>query len=188
VRRFKPIAVEEEIINRILETATYAPSAHNRQPWRFAVITQTQIKNRLYEFLSDAFYQDLLADNLDAVEIETRLNRSKNRINQAPLIILLSMDMSEMDVYPDEKRANAERIMAIQSTATAGLQLQLAAHAEGLASVWTCAPLFSPNAVKMALDLPKNWEPQAMFFVGYPDKEPNPKELKPLKNVILYAK
>jgi F420 biosynthesis protein FbiB-like protein len=175
IRHFEPTAVNEDVLNRMLETATFAPSAHNRQPWRFAVLTHAQPKIRLSKFLSIDYRRDLAEDQLSDAEIEIRLNRSINRIINAPVVIVLSMDTSEMDIYPDEKRANAERIMAVQSTAAAGLQLQLAAHAEGLSSVWTCAPLFSPHTVKAALDLPDLWEPQAMFFIGYPDKKNSPK-------------
>jgi len=92
--------------------------------------------------------------------------------------------MSEMDVYPDARRAAAERMMAIQSTANAGLQLLLAAHAEGLGAVWTCGPLFAPEAVRSALKLPERWEPQAMFFVGHPSEAPRPKQMKPIESVI----
>src|SRR5687768_2063471 len=38
IRRFKPDPVPASVIEEILTTATYAPSAHNRQPWRFAVL------------------------------------------------------------------------------------------------------------------------------------------------------
>src|SRR5512133_1389399 len=168
IRRFASKDVDREILIRILETATHAPSAHNRQPWRFAVLTQPEPKSRLSDLLAAGFRRDLAADGLPETEIEAQLQRSHNRITSAPVIIVLCMDASEMDVYPDEKRSCAERTMAVQSVAAAGLQLQLAAHAEGLASVWACWPLFSPEAVCAALDLPKTWEPQAMFFIGYP--------------------
>jgi coenzyme F420-0:L-glutamate ligase / coenzyme F420-1:gamma-L-glutamate ligase len=39
VRRFKTDLIPAPVIQRIIETATYAPSAHNLQPWRFAVVT-----------------------------------------------------------------------------------------------------------------------------------------------------
>jgi coenzyme F420-0:L-glutamate ligase / coenzyme F420-1:gamma-L-glutamate ligase len=183
IRRFQPKDVDREILNRILETATHAPSAHNRQPWRFAVLTQPEPKSRLSDFLSAEFRRDLTTDGLPETEIEARLQRSKNRIVEAPVVIILCMDASEMDVYPDDKRSKAERTMAIQSVAAAGLQLQLAAHAEGLASAWTCGPLFSPGTVKTALDLPENWEPQAMFFIGYAAGEAREKELKSLYEI-----
>jgi coenzyme F420-0:L-glutamate ligase/coenzyme F420-1:gamma-L-glutamate ligase len=186
IRRFLSKEVGKETLVRILETATHAPSAHNREPWRFAVLTQPEPKFRLSDFLGAEFRRDLAADGLPQAEIESRLQRSRNRIVDSPVVVILCMDVSEMDSYPDEKRAQAEQTMAIQSVATAGLQLQLAAHAEGLSSVWTCGPLFSPETVKAALNLPEAWEPQAMFFIGYAGEEPRPKELKPLEAVVRY--
>jgi coenzyme F420-0:L-glutamate ligase/coenzyme F420-1:gamma-L-glutamate ligase len=186
IRRFLSKEVGKETLVRILETATHAPSAHNREPWRFAVLTQPEPKFRLSDFLGAEFRRDLAANGLPQAEIESRLQRSRNRIVDSPVVVILCMDVSEMDSYPDEKRAQAERTMAIQSVATAGLQLQLAAHAEGLSSVWTCGPLFSPETVKAALNLPEAWEPQAMFFIGYAGEEPRPKELKPLEAVVRY--
>jgi coenzyme F420-0:L-glutamate ligase / coenzyme F420-1:gamma-L-glutamate ligase len=183
IRRFQPKPVDMDVLTRILTTATHAPSAHNRQPWRFAVLTHPQPKSRLSDLLAADFHRDLAADELPEPEIEARLQRSKNRINAAPVVIVLCMDMSGMDVYPDEKRSVAERVMAVQSVATAGLQLQLAAQTEGLGSVWTCSPLFAPQTVQTALELPADWEPQAMFFLGWPAEAPKTKELKPLDEI-----
>ena len=115
-----------------------------------------------------SFRKDLERDQLPEAEIETLLEKSRARINSAPLVIILCMDMSEMDVYPDTRRAEAERMMAIQSTANAGLQILLAAHAEDLGAVWTCSPLFASIVVVTALNLPRTWEPQAMLLIGYP--------------------
>jgi F420 biosynthesis protein FbiB-like protein len=186
IRRFQPKAVDREILTRIIDVATHAPSAHNRQPWRFAVLTQPQLKSHLSSLLDVEYRRDLAADDLSEAEIETRLQRSQARIMDAPVVIILCMDLSEMDVYTDEKRSCAERTMAVQSVAAAGLQLQLAAHAEGLGSVWTCAPLFSPGTVITALNLPESWEPQAMFFIGYPAREAKEKALKPLDEVVKF--
>ena len=47
VRTFSDQPVDEEIINSILEAGRCAPSAKNRQPWRFVVITDENIRMRL---------------------------------------------------------------------------------------------------------------------------------------------
>ena len=132
------------------------------------------------------FQRDLEKDNLSKDEIEKKVASSRNRIINAPVVIILSVDMSEMDKYPDTKRKKAEYIMATQSAANAGMQLLLAAHAEGLGSVWVCSPLFVPNIVQKALDLPQTWEPQAMYFLGYPDVVPSVRERKPIKEIIKF--
>ena len=188
VRRFRPQPVETAILIRILETAAHAPSAHNRQPWRFAVVTNAQQKSGLAELLAIDFQRDLAGDGLEAAEITARLDRSKNRIIEAPVIVILCMDMSEMDVYPDDRgeRAQAERTMAIQSVAAAGALLQLAAHAEGLSSVWICSPLFAPLTVHNALSLQASWEPQAMFFLGYGASAPKEKAFKPFEDIVKF--
>jgi len=186
-RRFKPQAVDLTIVTRLLETATHAPSAHNRQPWRFAVLSESQAKSRLGEAMAAELRRDLAADRLSDPEIETAVQRSQNRINQAPLIIVMCMDASEMAIYPDERRQEAERTMAVQSTALAGMLLQLAAHAEGLGSVWICAPLFAPQAVCKVLALPSTWEPQGMFFLGYAEGTPKAKALKDINKVTRFV-
>ncbi len=120
VRRFTQDEVPDEVIRRIVETACYAPSAHNRQPWRFCVLKQAGAKARLAEAMAVEFRNDLLRDGLPDEEVDKRIEQSRSRINSSPVVIVLCMDMSEMDVYPDERRAGAERMMAIQSTAAAG--------------------------------------------------------------------
>ncbi len=62
--------------------------------------------------------------------------------------------------------------MAMQSASLAGGQLLLAAHAEGLGACWMCGPLFAPQAVRDALDLPADWEPQALIVLGWPAEQP----------------
>jgi F420 biosynthesis protein FbiB-like protein len=148
------------------------------------VLQNAAIKSHLADSMAIEFRSDLLKDHVPAPEADARVEQSRSRITAAPLVIVLCMDLSEMDSYPDPRRAEAERMMAIQSTAAAALQLLLAVHAEGLAGVWTCGPLFAPQAVRTALELDHAWEPQAMFFIGYADQNPRPKELKPLNAVV----
>ncbi len=184
VRRFRPEPVADPAIERILTTAVCAPSAHNGQPWRFCVLNKPEPKARLADAMAADFRRDLLQDNRSLEDVEARVAASRARINSSPVVIVLCMDMSEMDAYPDARRAGAERMMAIQSTAAAGVQLLLAAHAEGLAGVWTCGPLFAPETVRNTLGLDAHWEPQAMFFIGYPARQAKPKEMKPLESVV----
>lgn len=136
--------------------------------------------------MSLEFQRDLEADGLPHEEIQKRITRSRERILSAPVVIILNLDMSEMDVYPDKKRRQAEFRMAMQSVASAGLQLLLAAHAEGLGGVWVCSPLFVPETIQRVLALPETWEPQAMFFVGYPAELPEARERKSIQEITLY--
>lgn len=186
VRRFKPEAVPLAVLDSILETAVWAPSAHNRQPWRFAVLQEKDRKERLAESMGKEFRRDLRRDGLPAEDIEKQVDRSRRRILEAPLVILLCLDPSELDMYPDPTRCQAEHTMAVQSVAMAGGALMLAAHAYGLGSVWICAPLFAPFAVIQALDLPPTWEPQGMILMGYPARIPEPRPRRSLADVTRF--
>ena len=132
------------------------------------------------------FERDLTRDGLSPEKIQAQIKRSKERITSAAVAILLCLDMSEMDSYPDEIRNKAEYMMAVQSVAAAGLQLLLAAHAEGLGGVWACWPLFAQDTIQKTLILPEAWEPQGMCFVGYPADIPEARERKPLVDVAIY--
>jgi nitroreductase len=77
-------------------------------------------------------------------------------------------------------------MMAIQSVAAAGLQLLLAVHAEGLGGVWACWPLFAQETIQKTLNLSETWEPQAMFFIGFPEIIPDVRDRKPLKNITIF--
>ena len=132
------------------------------------------------------FQRDLAKDAVPAEKIQAQIKRSKERITSAPVAILLCLDMSEMDFYPDEKRNKAEYIMAVQSVAAAGLQLLLAAHAEGLGGVWACWPLFAQETIQRNLKIPETWEPQGMFFLGYPESIPDLRDRKGIENVSLF--
>ncbi len=186
IRHFVSEVIPAPVIQRILETAVRAPSAHNRQPWRFAIITDPHVKFQLADALGAEFRRDLTADQISTEEIEIRIEQSRKRITSAPVVIVLCLDPSDIDVYPDDKRNKAEFIMAVQSVAATGLQLLLAVHAEGLAGVWTCGPLFAPQVVIKSLDLPREWEPQAMFFIGRSSSIPSPKHLIPIEKITIW--
>lgn len=47
VRHYKKKAIPEDVIKNILEAGRLAPSANNRQPWKFIVITDEELKMQL---------------------------------------------------------------------------------------------------------------------------------------------
>ncbi|MCA9974881.1 MAG: nitroreductase family protein, partial [Anaerolineales bacterium] len=140
IRRYTPDPIPDEIIEALLTAASWAPSAHNRQPWRFAVIRHMEAKQRLAAAMGQRLRDDLRSDNVPADIIEKDVNRSYQRITNAPLLIILCLTMQDMDSYPDPVRQQHEWTMAVQSTAMAGQNLQLAAHTLGLGACWMCAP------------------------------------------------
>lgn len=184
IRRYTDAPVAEDVVERILDAAISAPSAHNRQPWRFAVLRTQSAKQRLAEAMAARLSADRSHDGDAAVDIETDVARSIARITGAPVLILVAMAMEDMDSYPDQRRAEAEYLMAVQSTAMAMQNIQLTAHALGLGASIMCAPLFCQETVRAALDLPKSWEPQALITLGVPANAGKPFHRRPLNDVM----
>ncbi|MGA7193941.1 MAG: nitroreductase family protein [Anaerolineales bacterium] len=180
VRRFKPEPIPDSVIERILTTATYAPSAHNRQPWRFVIIKNTDVRSRLAKTLTDKMCLDMQAESATESELEKRVTNSLRRIDEAPVIIMLCRDVTDVRVNTPE-----ETIMNIQSTALAGFQLLLAAHAEGLGGNWICWPLYATKETQSVLNLPETWEPQAMIMIGSSFETPAMRERKTLEEIVI---
>ncbi len=184
IRAFKDTPVPRNALESALTYATLAPSAHNRQPWRFVVITKKEQKISLANSMGGRLKRERHQDGDDQKVIEKDADQSFTRLTQAGAIILLSLTMEDMDSYPDAPRNLHERHMAIQSVAMAGQNLLLGLEAEGLGACWMCAPLFAPEEVAACFDLPPAWEPQGLIIVGYPLKPAPKKSRKSPEEVI----
>jgi coenzyme F420-0:L-glutamate ligase/coenzyme F420-1:gamma-L-glutamate ligase len=185
IRRYQDRPVAQQTLENVLTAALWAPSAHNRQPWRFAVVTSPDQRRDLALAMGTRLRADLAADHVPFDLIEKDANRSYSRISSAPALILVCLSMVDMDRYPDAKRSGNERTMAVQSTAMAVQNLLLASQAEGLGACWMCAPLFCPDLVSTQLDLPADWEPQALVTLGYPAEEKHSTR-QPLETRVLW--
>ena len=186
VRRFRPDPIEPALVRGLLEAARWAPSPHNRQPWRFVVQQKADSRQRLAQAMGERLRLERLADGTEPQAVEADVSRSYARITGAPLAVLLCMTLEQMDRYPDARRSRAERRMAVQGVAMAGQNLLLAAHAAGLGACWICAPLFAPEVVRQVLELPEDWDPQGLVVIGWPAEAPPERERMPLEQVTLY--
>jgi coenzyme F420-0:L-glutamate ligase/coenzyme F420-1:gamma-L-glutamate ligase len=185
IRRYSNQPIPVETLNVLLEAATWAPSAHNRQPWRFCVVTSAEGKAKLSAAMGEQWRADLSADGADPEFIERRIAISHARTTSAAALVIANLTMSDMDRYPDPVRAKAEWAMSVQSVALACQNLLLAAEAHGVGACWMCAPLFVPDLVRRVLELPADWEPQALITLGYP-AESKQKERAPLASCVVW--
>jgi coenzyme F420-0:L-glutamate ligase/coenzyme F420-1:gamma-L-glutamate ligase len=186
VRDYRPEPLPPELVNRLLEAAVLAPSAHNCQPWRFAVVTSPEAKEKLARAMGELLEGDLTGYGLAPQEIESRVRGSLERLTGLPCLIVACLTMADMPVYADERRAQIERAMAVQSVAAALQNLLLAAQALGLGACWRCDPLYCPQVVAGALTLPEDWQPQALITLGYPASPGERKGREPLATRVVY--
>ena len=187
VRRYLPREVPERLVNEVLEAARWAPSPHGRQPWRFAVITKREAKERLAEAMGGEWRANLEMDGQSPEVVERRLEGSRLRLLDAPVLVLLCLYLEDLDVYPDAGRQQNETAMAVQSLGAAAQNALLAAYDLGLDAGWMCAPLFCPEKVVEALGLVPELIPHALLTLGYAEGDP-PKRRgrKPLRDLIVY--
>lgn len=184
VRALLPTPAPRELIEQAIAAAGWAPSPHGRQPWRFAVIEALARKEHLVEAMSETWRQQLELDGQDAAIVAIRLEKSRQRLLEAPLIVVPCLYLGDLDVYPDKDRQNAERTMAIQSLGAAIQNLMLSLYSSGLDSGWMCAPLFCPEVVRDALCLDSSLIPQALLPVGYAAKDPVRRPRLPVDTLI----
>lgn len=187
IRTYRPECPPDAALDRIFTSAAAAPSAHNRQPWRYLVIRDAALKVRLATAMGAQLAADRRADGDGEEAIARDIARSFQRITGAPVLILVALTMAEMDRYPDADRGQAEFLMAVQSTAMATQNLLLAAHAEGLGACFLCAPLFCVAAVREVLPIPAEWEPQGLVTLGFPAGPGKAKRRKAPAEVVLFA-
>lgn len=157
VRRFEPQKeVARGLVEKLLEAAVEAPSAGNLQVWRFWVVSNKELKEKLAQA---AYYQDFVA--------------------LAPVVIVVGADLDQAFRGYGERGKN---VYALQDTAAAAENILLAASDLGLGSCWVGA--FDERAVSEVLGLPPSIRPLAILPIGYPVGEGRKPPRKPLNQVV----
>jgi coenzyme F420-0:L-glutamate ligase/coenzyme F420-1:gamma-L-glutamate ligase len=187
VRRYLDKEVSEDSVERVLEAARWAPSPHGRQPWRFAVVTREETKARLAEAMGEEWRTNLEMDGQSAEVVEKRLEGSRRRLLDAPVLVLLCLYLEDLDAYPDAARQRNETTMAVQSLGAAAQNVLLAAYSQGLDTSWMCAPLFCPDRVAAALGLDPKLVPHALLTLGYAEADPPKRRARrSLEDLVVY--
>ena len=155
VRQYLDKAVPDDIIETLLRAGMAAPTAVNKQPWHFVVVTDRQVLDGL-----------------------AQANPNARMAARAPLAIVVCGDMNKA------LRGDAREFW-VQDASAATENILLAAHGVGLGAVWTgtypnqqrCA------AVSKVLALPETIIPLCTIVIGYPVKPQEPKDKWKPENV-----
>jgi len=184
VRSFLPDSVPSVVVRRAIEAGGWAPSPHGRQPWRFAVVESAERRAGLAEAMAATWDEQLRLDGQDENIVRIRLEKSKQRLIEAPVLVIPCLYLADLDVYPDPNRQEAERIMAIQSIGAAIQNFLLSIYASGFDGGWMCAPLFCPEVVAGNLGLAEGLIPHALLPVGKAAKDPARRPRMPVDGLI----
>jgi nitroreductase len=145
IREFQKKKIPEEIVDKLIDSLIWAPSAGNLQSRKFFFIKDERIKKKI------------------AV---AALNQ--NFIAEAPLVIIgctdsrISYKYGERGIY----------LYSIQDVAVSIMGMMLVAQENGLGSTWVGA--FHEEEVFNILNMPNFLRPVAIVPVGYPLKVPHP--------------
>ncbi len=186
VRQLQSRVVPPELVRQCIAAASWAPSPHGCQPWRFAVLTQAAAKERLADAMGATWQSQLALDGQPATVVATRKEKSEARITSAPVVIIPCLYLADLDHYTDVERQAAETTMAVQSLGAAVQNLLLQAYALGLDTGWMCAPLFCPEIVGAALALDPALTPHALITLGYRAGEPKRRPHRPVDELIVH--
>jgi nitroreductase len=147
-RDYKPDAVPKEAIEKCLEAARLAPSACNKQPWRFIVV---QDRAKLDAICGKALLPGLPMPWLKKAPVIVALcsQRSVETHWLAPLLSGVQYDLLDCGI--------------------AGEHFILAAQAQGLGSCWI--GWFRPGPLKRILEIPRTLKPLSLISLGYPAGE-----------------
>lgn len=181
---FENKIVDKKIIKECIELAGWAPSAHNGQFWKYCIIEKGSLRKKLIDKMNEKLRQDLLNNGKSEVFIKAKINKTRINFLEAPILILLCLDTTDLEQYPDTERAQNEFILGVQSISSSATYLLLAFEMKKLAACWYCAPLFAKEIVKNTLKLPISYVPMAFFTVGYPIKEVKAPKRKELTEII----
>ncbi len=165
-RAYLTTAIEDEKLQRILEAGRLAPSACNAQPWKFIVINDNELKNKI----ADCTSSKVLGMN--------------HFTKQAPIHIVIVEDRANLTSNAGSL-IKGKHFPLIDIGITAE-HICLQAAAEGLGSCmlgW-----FDESKVKKLLNIPKSKRVPLIITIGYPEKETREKRRKELNEIVRYNK
>ncbi|HTU81992.1 MAG TPA: 5,6-dimethylbenzimidazole synthase [Candidatus Acidoferrales bacterium] len=162
VRHFLATSVDDAVIDRLVRTASLAPSVGYAQPWRFVRVDDAGRRAQVVASFERSNAEALAAYEGDDAALYARLKLAGLR--DAPVHLAVFCDESTPAGRGLGRRTMPE--MLAYSAANAVYAFWLAARAEGVGAGWVS--ILEPDAVKAALEVPEEWKLIAYLCVGYP--------------------
>ncbi|MBC8187020.1 MAG: nitroreductase family protein [Proteobacteria bacterium] len=177
VRRLKPDPIPENVLRRVLEAATWAPTGANAQPWRIVVVEDAEKKTALAELYRASWYaysdhhRTLLKEAPERLRVSTEKmldagNYLADNFAQTPVILFFCFNPKNMTIT--DAKLSRVSVVGGGSIYPAVQNTLLACRAEGLGCVLTTLLCQSEEKVRSLLEIPEPWGTAAAIPVGYP--------------------
>ena len=160
IRQFKPDPVPDDVVRKLIEAATKAPSGGNSQPWRFLVIRDAESKRVIGEYYKRAWDAAYGAQSTSTLQSHVRTSAANLAEHMAEVPVLI-MACIQHDGSPGTMGRGSSIFPAVQN-------LLLAARGLGLGSVITSLHKRFEQEIKELLGIPENVETAALLPIGYP--------------------
>jgi len=158
IRDYRPEDVPDDVIKELIRAGTYAPSAVNKQPWRFVVVKDQKLMKMLSDKAKELWMeQDVRASNPDIIRLANMIARPEfNIFYNAPLLIMIFAHPSAFSPQID--------------CALAAENMMLAARSLGIGSCWIglAAVLGQVREIMNELDVPAGCRLVGCLIFGYP--------------------
>jgi nitroreductase len=177
VRRLRADPIPEEVLQRILQAAAWAPSGGNLQPWRVIAVKDSVLKTRLGELYKPrweryaAMHRKGLADlEGEALAKQERMLAAADHLGEhlalAPVILVVCFNPKLMAITDAD--LDRPSVVGGGSVYPAVQNLMLACVNEGVGCTLTTLLCYEEAAVKELLEIPEGWHTCGFIPLGYP--------------------
>lgn len=185
MRRLRPDPVPDELVRSILEAGVAAASGGNRQAWRFLVVKDRAIKEKVQYYYKRAF-EEVVSPRFRTSSPPPGASLGSHR-RQHEAVVYLTEHYHEAPVWIVACLDNGEETATAVSGASiypAVQNMLLAARALGLGSTLTTRHLRYQAEVEEILGLPPGFRSYAILPIGYPLGNFGPVKRGPLADVV----
>ncbi len=195
VRKFQEHPVPREVLERVLQAAAASPSATNRQPWKFAVVSQAELRAQIVSTVRQAIDEvgTFIQNSRHGTETGGYLNYFHGPLAEAPVIVAafyrehpdLLAHLIETGGGDPSKFVTMQQMQPELSAASgAVMSLLLQAHAEGLGGCWMSGPLLARAQIGKLVGITAPWLMFAAVALGYPSEAALATPRKPLPELV----
>lgn len=177
VREFRKEMPPRESIERLVAAAVTAPSASNKQPWRFLAVTRRALIEELARAVERAVERIAVhvAPGYEAAfrDYGTYFTRFEAApvvlvVLWRPVLVLSHLVDEDLDAADRGRIRDLEDLSGVVSSSLAMQNLLLMAHHLGLGASGMTGPLLAADALRELLAVPPSWRITALVPVGYP--------------------